>query len=122
MIRDNHSDDEPEEEPEEEEVTFLALESEEEIEIVIAEEGTQVFIANPEGQLVAKENEANPDSGVTHVLELRTKLKFIGNQIELRNPEMLPQLISDVTDQEAKFEESKFVFCLHVGTSANEDI
>merc|ERR1719229_887767 len=49
-------------------------------------------------------------------------LKFIGNQVGLRNPELVPTLVSDIKEQQEQHEGAKFLFCLHVGTTAPESI
>jgi len=63
------------------------------------------------------------DGGKTSfIIEMRSKIRFKGNKIELRNPEMVPALVQDIKNQKANHPDSKFVFCLHVGTSAGEAI
>lgn len=103
-------------------VTFLDLEEDEEALTETAEQGTEVFTVGADTGLVQRENEENPDAEITNLVELRTQLKFVGNNVELRNPDMVPQVASDIADQQAKFEESKFLLCLHVGTTAGEII
>merc|ERR1712060_549020 len=49
-------------------------------------------------------------------------LKFIGNAVGLRNPELVPTLVSDIKEQQDQHAGSKFLFCLHVGTTAGESI
>merc|ERR1712232_1043846 len=49
-----------------------------------------------------------------------TKLKFIGNQVGLRNPELVPTLVGDIKEQQDQHGGAKFLFCLHVGTTAGE--
>merc|ERR1719400_619560 len=78
---------------EEEEVTYLAMEEgvEEEVTTMAVDSGT-MFELGEDSQTVAAENEKLQEEGVdatlTHLLEIRTKLKFIGNAVELRNPDM----------------------------------
>merc|ERR1719189_2412328 len=63
------------------------------------------------------------DGGKTSwIIEMRSKIRFKGNKIELRNPDMVPALVEDINGIKAEHPESKFVFCLHVGTSAGEAI
>merc|ERR1719150_414236 len=112
---------------EEQEVTYLALEEEEEVTTMAVDSGT-MFELGEDSQTVEAENKKFEDEGqdvhLTHLLEIRTKLKFIGNQVELRNPEMVSQLVEDIKAQQGdeKYAGSKFTFCLHVGTSASEGI
>merc|ERR1719189_2048503 len=110
---------------EEEEVTYLALEEEEEVTTMAVDSGT-MFELGEDSQTVEAENtkyeEQGEDVHLTHLLEIRTKLKFIGNQVELRNPEMVGQLVEDIKAQQEQYPDSKFLFCLHVGTSASEGI
>merc|ERR1719150_1629099 len=62
---------------------------------------------------------ATRDGGKTSwIIEMRSKIRFKGNKIELRNPQMVPALVEDIQGIKAEHPESKFVFCLHVGTSA----
>merc|ERR1719210_2038434 len=51
-----------------------------------------------------------------------TKLKFKGNKVELRNPQLVPALVQDINDIKGKHADAQFVYCLHVGTSAGERI
>merc|ERR1712151_256184 len=104
---------EEEEEEEEEE------EDEEDEEAV---DSADVFTVEAGSTPVEEENKENPDSEVQALVEIRTKLRFIGNQVGLRNPEMVPTLFGDINDQKAKHPDAKFAFCVHVGTSANEKI
>merc|ERR1719158_1467935 len=110
---------------EEEEVTFLAWEDGEEVTTMAVDSGT-MFELGEDSQTVEAENKKFEDEGqdvhLTHLLEIRTKLKFIGNQVELRNPEMVSQLVEDIKAQQEQYPDSKFLFCLHVGTSASEGI
>merc|ERR1719499_947447 len=112
---------------EEEEVTYLAMEEgvEEEVTTMAVDSGT-MFELGEDSQTVAAENEKLEEEGVdaklTHLLEIRTKLKFIGNAVELRNPDMVGQLVDDIKAQQEQYADSKFLFCLHVGTSASEGI
>merc|ERR1712173_470277 len=112
---------------EEEEVTYLAMEDgvEEEVTTMAVDSGT-MFELGEDSQTVAAENgklqEEGVDAQLTHLLEIRTKLKFIGNAVELRNPDMVGQLVDDIKAQQEQYGDSKFMFCLHVGTSASEGI
>merc|ERR1719266_2519316 len=66
--------------------------------------------------------EGESEEGITHLVEIRTKLKFKGNQMSLRNPQLVPALVTDINEIKEKHPGSKFVYCLHVGTSAEERI
>merc|ERR1719361_1642361 len=82
-----------------EEVTFMALESEEEeVTTMVGDAGT-IFEVGEESATVEAANAEFTDSEITNLMEVRTKLKFIGNQVELRNPEMVPTLVGDITGQ-----------------------
>jgi len=110
-----------EDEDEEEEVTFLALEEGEEVATTVGESAT-IFDLGEESAMVAKENEENAGAMVTNLMEIRTKLKFVGNHVQLRNPEMVATLVDDIAGQMEGHEGSKFVLCLHVGTTAGADL
>merc|ERR1712151_232583 len=108
---------------EDEEVTFMALQDEEEEVTSIQADSADFFeVGGEESATVLAANEENPGSEITHLLEVRTKLKFIGNQVGLRNPELVPTLVSDIKEQQENHEGAKFLFCLHVGTTADESI
>merc|ERR1712187_771765 len=108
---------------EDEEVTFMALQDEEEEVTSIQADSADFFeVGGEESATVLAANEENPGSEITHLLEVRTKLKFIGNQVALRNPELVPTLASDIKEQQDQHQGAKFLFCLHVGTTAPESI
>merc|ERR1712113_1234176 len=108
---------------EDEEVTFMALQDEEEEVTSIQADSADFFeVGGEESATVLAANEENPGSEITHLLEVRTKLKFIGNQVGLRNPELVPTLVSDIKEQQDNHDGAKFIFCLHVGTTADESI
>jgi hypothetical protein len=104
-----------------EEVTFLPLSEEDEVTTVYGDSAT-MFDLGEESATVVAANSENPGSEITNLIEVRTKLKFIGNQVGLRNPELVPTLVSDIKEQQDQHEGSKFLFCLHVGTTAGESI
>jgi len=108
-------------EPEEEEVTMIPVEEGDEV-TVEAVDSADVFTVEAGSTPVEEENKENPDSEVQALVEIRTKLRFIGNQVGLRNPEMVPTLVGDINDQKDKHPEANFAFCVHVGTSASENI
>lgn len=58
------------------------------------------------------------------LFEIRSKLKFVGNDVRLRNPETVPSLLEDIKSAQEGFKETvpdaKFIFCLHVGTTASD--
>merc|ERR1719331_2535110 len=86
-----------------------------------------MFEIGPETATIEAENNKLAEEGLTdvqltHLVEVRTKLKFIGNQVELRNPEMVGQLVEDIATQQEGHVGSNFLFCMHVGTSASEGI
>merc|ERR1712232_1524655 len=56
------------------------------------------------------------------LVEIRTTLKFKGNKVALRNPQMVPTLLEDINGQKEKYPNARFAFCVHVGTSAGEKI
>jgi len=86
------------------------------------EEGTTIFKATEESAVVANENLKNPKASVNAVFEIRTKLKFNSNAKTLANPEMIDRILDDVKAQQETLPGSNFVFCLHVGTTAEERI
>merc|ERR1719336_3446314 len=86
------------------------------------DEGSTIFLFDEESEAVAEANKASPDAGITHLLEIRSKLKFKGNKIQLKNPEMVPKLIGEIKSEEEQFPDSKFLFCVHVGTTADERV
>merc|ERR1719323_1119434 len=45
---------------------------------------------------VAAANDEYEGAEISNLMEIRTKLKFKGNQMELRNPEMVPTLVEDI--------------------------
>merc|ERR1712190_593319 len=104
-----------------EEGTFLPLSEEDEVTTVYGDSAT-MFDLGEESATVVAANSENPGSEITNLIEVRTKLKFIGNQVGLRNPELGPTLVSDIKEQQDGHEGSKFLFCLHVGTTASESI
>merc|ERR1719191_910937 len=108
-------------EPEEEEVTMIPVEEGDEV-TVEAVDSADVFTVEEGSTPVEEENRENPESQVQALVEIRTKLRFIGNQVGLRNPEMVPTLVGDINDQKDKHPDAKFAFCVHVGTSASENI
>merc|ERR1719464_1389590 len=64
-----------------------------------------MFEIGPESQTIEAENKKLEEAGIedvtlTHLVEVRTKLKFIGNQVELRNPQMVAQLVEDIKAQQ----------------------
>merc|ERR1719158_882741 len=56
------------------------------------------------------------------MFEIRTKLKFTSNQRSLANPEMMTRILDDIKTQQESLDGMNFVFCLHVGTTAEERI
>merc|ERR1719458_1806943 len=104
-----------------EEVTMIPVEEGDEVTVEAVDSG-DVFTLEEDSSPVVKENEENPESQVQALVEIRTKLRFIGNQVGLRNPEMVPTLVGDINDQKDKHPDAKFAFCVHVGTSASENI
>jgi len=113
---------------EDEEVTYLNLGEEEEVKTMALDSGT-MFELGEDSQAVATENQKLQDycqkniPQLTHLLEIRTKLTFVGNKVDLRNPDMVGQLADDIkTQQEQYGDSSKFLFCLHVGTTATKGI
>merc|ERR1719499_2051730 len=86
------------------------------------DEGTTIFAANEGSAVVEEENTKNPTSNVKSVFEIRTKLKFTSNAKTLANPEMIDRILDDVKAQQEQLPGLNFVFCLHVGTTAEERI
>merc|ERR1719411_1741333 len=111
-----------EEPEEEEEVTFMALMDEEEEVTSIQAEGADMWELGEDSATVAAANDEYEGADITNLMEIRTKLKFVGNHVELRNGEMVPTLVQDIADQMATHEGNKFLLCLHVGTTAAEEI
>merc|ERR550532_2296942 len=91
---------------------------------VAVEEGeaSQLFIVGEDTAPVKKAQEEDPEAGVVAIAEIRTKLRFIGNKVDLRNPEMVPTLVGDINEQKEKHADANFAFCVHAGTSASENI
>jgi len=104
-----------------EEVTMIPVE-EDDVVTVEAGAAAEVFTVAAGSTPVENERAENPESDVQALVEIRTKLRFIGNQVGLRNPEMVPTLVQDINDQKDKHPDAKFAFCVHVGTSASENI
>jgi hypothetical protein len=103
--------------------TFLNLIDEnEQIGAVTKRYGTPLYIAGPEGAIVQDQREQYPDSDIMYVIEVRTKLRFVGNAVELKDPDRVALLASDIHDQMQNYPDSKYMFCLHIGTSATEDM
>jgi uncharacterized protein YjaG (DUF416 family) len=103
------------------EVTYLPMEGGEDVATLAVDSGT-IFELDSTTQTVMSENEKYENSEITHLLEIRTKLKFVGNHVELRNPDMVQTLVNDIKEQQDSHPGSKFLFCLHVGTTAQERI
>merc|ERR1711972_283023 len=108
-------------EEEEEEVTMIPVDDTDEV-TVEAGEAADLFIVGEDTAPVKKAQEDDPEAGVVAIAEIRTKLRFIGNKVDLRNPEMVPTLVGDINEQKEKHADAKFAFCVHVGTSASENI
>merc|ERR550539_1136073 len=53
---------------------------------------------------VAAANDEYDGADITNLMEIRTKLKFVANHVELRNGEMVPVLVQDIADQMATHE------------------
>merc|ERR1719458_322540 len=104
-----------------EEVTMIPVE-EDDVVTVEAGDAAEVFTVAAGSTPVENERAENPESDVQALVEIRTKLRFIGNQVGLRNAEMVPTLVQDINDQKDKHPDAKFAFCVHVGTSASENI
>merc|ERR1719356_908001 len=75
------------------------------------------------GGAAAAEAPMPRDGGKTSfIIEMRSKIRFKGNKIGLRNPQMVPALVRDINNLKKEHAESKFVYCLHVGTTAGEKL
>merc|ERR1719384_3115923 len=108
--------------PDEEEVTFMALESEEEeVTTMMGDAGT-IFELGEESATVEAANNEFEEGEITNLMEVRTKLKFVGNAVELRNADLVPTLVDDITGQMDQHEGKQFLLCLHVGTTASANI
>jgi hypothetical protein len=101
------------------ETTFLDLADGEgaEVTTITGESGT-IFDLGEDSATVSEANEEFEGSEITNLMEVRTKLKFKGNKVDLRNPDMVPTLVGDITGQMDAHAGSKFLLCLHVGTTA----
>merc|ERR1711979_58408 len=108
-------------EEEEEEVTMIPVDDTDEV-TVGAGEAADLFIVGEDTAPVKKAQEDDPEAGVVAIAEIRTKLRFIGNKVDLRNPEMVPTLVGDINEQKEKHADANFAFCVHVGTSASENL
>merc|ERR1719413_294207 len=108
-------------EEEEEEVTMIPVDDTDEV-TVEAGEAADLFIVGEDTAPVKKAQEDDPEAGVVAIAEIRTKLRFVGNKVDLRNPEMVPTLVGDINEQKEKHADANFAFCVHVGTSASENI
>jgi len=105
-----------------EEVTYMALESEEEeVTTMVGDAGT-IFELGEESATVEAASSEFDGGEITNLMEVRTKLKFIGNQVELRNADLVPTLVDDITGQMDQHEGKQFLLCLHVGTTASANI
>merc|ERR1719507_1007389 len=100
----------------------MALESEEEEVTTMTVESGTIFELGEDSATVATANSEFEGSEITNLMEVRTKLKFKGNKVELRNPDMVPTLVGDITGQMDAHAGSKFLLCLHVGTTASANI
>merc|ERR1712232_1140247 len=89
---------------------------------VEAGEAADLFIVGEDTAPVKKAQEDDPEAGVVAIAEIRTKLRFVGNKVDLRNPEIVPTLVGDINEQKEKHADANFAFCVHVGTSASENI
>merc|ERR1719384_1614549 len=104
----------------EEEVTFMALESEEEeVTTMVGDAGT-IFELGEESATVEAANNDFEGGEITNLMEVRTKLKFVGNAVELRNGDLVPTLVDDIKGQMDAHDGKNFLLCLHVGTTASE--
>merc|ERR1719436_392592 len=108
------------------EVTFMALmDEEEEVTSIQADSADFFEIGGGEDDSSATIDEANKayeGAEISNLMEIRTKLKFVGNKMDLRNPELVQTLADDISGQMIKHEGKKFLMCLHVGTTAGEEI
>merc|ERR1719436_1438517 len=103
------------------EETFLFIEEGDEVTNLELEAADMWEVGEDSAAVVAANNEFE-GAEITNLVEIRTKLKFKGNKVELRNPEMVPILVGDIAQQMAAHEDKKFLLCLHVGTSAPDAI
>merc|ERR1712125_227313 len=108
-----------EEEEEEDIGTFMASDPEDEVTMEDGGDAAEAIFTVAAG---VTEEEANPDSDVQVLVEIRTKLKFKGNKVALRNPHLVPTLVEDINGQKDKYPDAQFAFCVHVGTSASARI
>merc|ERR1712232_941981 len=46
-----------------------------------------------------------------------------GNSVDLKNPDVIPDIVEGIEEQQKQYgDTSKFLFCLHIGTTADESI
>merc|ERR550525_522806 len=100
---------------------MIALENEEEEVTTIMGGAATIFGLDEESATVEAANNEF-DGTITNLMEVRTKLKFVGNAVELKNPEMVPILIDDIIGQMESHVGKQFLLCLHVGTTASANI
>merc|ERR1719401_830136 len=85
------------------ETTFLPVEPGEQLSTTTVNSGT-IYMLDESTQAVIDEVQSYRDGGedvqLTNLLEIRTKLKFVGNAVELRNPEKIDQLVQDISEQQ----------------------
>jgi len=101
----------------ESEATFMALGEEEEV-TSMAFDGADMWELGEDSATVLSANAEFEGAEITNLIEIRTKLKFKGNSVGLRNAEMVPTLVDDIAQVMAEHEGKKYLLCLHVGTSA----
>merc|ERR1719461_2494867 len=89
-------------------------------EVAEVEEPAATEAPPEEGPAATAEPETRDGGKTSWIIEMRSKIRFKGNKIELRNPAMVPALVRDISGIKAEHPESKFVYCVHVGTSAGE--
>merc|ERR1719367_349531 len=84
------------------------------------EEGGTVFKA-PQAAIDAQKDK-NKDTDIQDVYQIQSKLRFRGNKVVLKNPQLVAKIAKNIKDLQAKASGRNFMFCLHIGTSAPEVI
>merc|ERR1719150_2438719 len=103
MTRDDEDDEDDEEDEDDEggeEGEGGGDEPEDDIEDEEDNEGATIFRAGANSAAVAAQNLANPDSDITSVHEFRSKLRFRGNKVVLKNPQLVPGIITNIKQKQ----------------------
>merc|ERR1719510_1759353 len=91
---------------EEEEVTFLAVDDEDEVTVIPDTDSGTFYEVDEETTVVAEANEKleelldeDADVKITNLVEARTNLRFVGNAVQFRNPDQVEVLVNELKTQ-----------------------